>query len=219
MKKILLFIFVIVAITVIAFFSFLKGVDKVRNGLVANYPTVKNIIQGATADFFDSTLVTSINKQDNEALFNLLKGDSKVDTLQLSIPYYGRYGIDLSIRNFRVFRKKQTVEVWLPDSKLLYSELKFEGMMVNGKSAVSAINGNDYAQLKREMYKALIPVLDKNRANKKAAKKTVAKALMFYFMPYKLDLKLYIDNELQTLPQVPGINETVDEAIHQMLVK
>ena len=219
MKKILLFICVVVAITAIALFSFLKGVDKMRDGLVANYPTVKNILQGATTEFFDSTLVTSITKTDNEALFNLLKGDLKADTLQLSIPYYGRYGIDLSIRNFRVFRKKKTVEVWLPDSKLLYCELKFEGMMVNGKTAVTAINGNDYALLKKEMYEVLIPVLDKNKSNKKAAKKTVAKALMFYFMPYRLDLKLYIDNELQTLPQVPGVNETVDEAIHQMLTK
>ena len=219
MKKILVFLIAVIILGTVGGLSYYKGVEKVRNGLVANYPTVKNLVQGATTEFFDSLLVTVITKKDNEELFNLLKGDSKSDSVELAMPYNARYGVDLSVRNFRLFRDGQAVELWLPDSKLMYAELKFEGMAVNGKSAVSIINGTDYALLKRKMYEALIPVLEKSKANHKAAKLTVTKAAMFYFMPYKFDLKVYIDNEQQTLPLVPGVNQTVDEAIHQMLGK
>ena len=90
---------------------------------------------------------------------------------------------------------------------------------MNGKSGSSFIKGENYALLKSKMYEYLIPLLNKNKANQKVAKNVVAKAVMFYFMPYKFDLKLYINSEQQTLPKVPGVNQTVDEAINQMLGK
>jgi hypothetical protein len=219
MKNILLFLIAFIILISVGAVAFFKGVDTVRDGLIANYPTVKNVVQGATTEFFDSLLVTRIAKTDNEELFNLLKGDSKGDTIEVAIPYYARYGVDLSVRNFRVFRDGQTVEVWLPDSKLIYCELNFARMRVNGESAASAIKGESFEALRAKMYEGLLPVLQKDKANHKAAKKTVAKALMFYFMPYKFDLKLYIENVAQTLPLVPGVNQTVDEAINQMLGK
>ena len=219
MKRILLFLIAIIVLGAVGALSFLKGVDKVRDGLIANYPTVKNVVQGANVEFFDSLLVTTVTKTDNEELFNLLKGDSQSDSVELSIPYYGRYGVDLSVRNFRVFRDGQTVEVWLPDSKLIYCELKFERMLIDGKSGAFALKGESYVLLKNKMYEYLIPVLDKNKSNQKAAKLVVTKAMMFYFMPYKFDLKLYINEQQQTLPKVPGVNQTVDEAINQMLGK
>ena len=215
MKKILFFLIAVIILVSVGLVSFLKGVDKVRDGLIANYPTVKNVVQGATTEFFDSLLVTTITKAENPALFELLKGDSKSDTVELTIPYYGRYGIDLSARNFRVFRDGKTVEVWLPAVKLTYCELKFERMMVNGTTG----KGENYSQLKSKLYEVLIPQLEKNRANQKAAKTTVAKAVMFYFIPYGFDLKLYIDNVQQTLPSVPGVNQTVEQAIDKMLGK
>lgn len=219
MKRILLFLIAVIIIGSVALVSFIKGVDKVRDGLIANYPTVKNIVQGATTEVYDSLLVTTVTKANNEELYNLLKGDSKSDTIELTIPYYCRYGVDLSVSNFRVFRDKKTVEVWLPAIKLIYCELKFERMMVDGNSGLQLLQGDNYPALKNKMYETLIPQLEKNKPNLKAAKTTVAKAVMFYFMPYQFDLKLYIDNVQQTLPDVPGVNQTVDQAINKLLGK
>jgi hypothetical protein len=215
MKKALVVILLLLVLAAVAAFSFFKGIDKVRDGLIANYPTVKNVIQGATTEFFDSLLTVRINSTENPELFAMLKGTGQGDSLELVIPYYARYGVDLSVRNFRVFRDGQTVEVWIPDSKLIYCELKFERLMVNGQSTVAS--GGNYPVLRQKMYELLLPLLEKNKANQKAAKKTVAKAVMFYFMPYKFDLKLYFDNAFYPLPDVPGVNQTVDEAIKKML--
>jgi hypothetical protein len=218
MKKVLFFFIAVIILVAVGALSFLKGVDMVRDGLIANYPTVKNVVQGANVEFFDSLLVTTITKADNEELFNLLTGDSKSDSVELIIPYYSRYGIDFS-RAFRLFRDGQTVEVWLPASKLMYCELKFERLLVGGKSGAFALKGDSYAALKNKLYAHAIPLLEKNKANHKVAKLAVTKAVMFYFMPYKFDLKLYIDQQEQALPKVPGVNQTVEEAINQMLGK
>jgi len=131
-----------------------------------------------------------------------------------SIPYYARYGVDLTVRNFRLFRNEETVEVWLPDTKLQYCELKFDRMLLNGKTT-----SNCTATLRTKLYEYIIPLLEKNKTNRKISKTATVKTLMYYFMPYKFELKVYIAEEQQTLPSVPGVNQTVDEAINQMLGK
>ncbi len=213
MKKILVITLIAILTTAGVVIGFIKGADKVRNGLIANYPTVKNLVQGTTVEF-DSVISVSLTKADDETLFNLLNTDSKADSVSFSIPYYARYGVDVTVRNFRLFRKEETVEVWLPDTKLQYCELKFDRMILNGKAA-----SNNSAIVRAKLYEYLIPVLEKNKINRKVSKTATVKALMYYFMPYKFDLKVYIAEEQQTLPKVPGVNQTVDEAINQMLGK
>ena len=189
-----------------------------RDGLVANYPTVKNLVQGAMLEV-DSNVTVTISKTDNAELFNLLSTDSKTETAEVTIPYYGRYGIDLSARNFRLFRDGEKVDVALPPVRLLYCELKFDRMLLNGKPAVAALRNDNTPVMKSKMYELLIPLLGKNKSAQKVAKTVIAKALMYYFIPYKFDLQLYIAEQLQELPLLPGVNQTVDEAINQMLGK
>jgi len=206
-------IFVVVAIVAAYFFGMKKGANLVRYGLLANYPTTKNVVQSADIEI-DSVLSFALTIENDSLLFNSLKNDLKTDKLQISIPYYGRYGVDLSVRNFRVFENEDAeVEVWLPDVTLRYCELKFDNMIVNGK--VEEKNAASH----KKMYEYLIPLLEKNKAGRKAAKMSTAKALMYYFMPYKFGLKLYIGNELQTLPLVPGVNQSVDDAIKEIIGK
>ncbi|MCX6198042.1 MAG: hypothetical protein NTY88_02310 [Bacteroidetes bacterium] len=213
MKKILVIILLAILNTAGVVIGYIKGAEKVRNGLVANFPTVKNLVQGTTVEF-DSVVSISLTRGDDETLFNLLKADSKVDSVLFSIPYYARYGVDLTVRNFRLFRNEETVEVWLPDTKLQYCELKFDRMLLNGKTT-----SNCTATLRTKLYEYIIPLLEKNKTNRKISKTATVKTLMYYFMPYKFELKVYIAEEQQTLPSVPGVNQTVDEAINQMLGK
>lgn len=218
--KIVLVVIVVAAIVAGAYFFGMKsGADLVRNGLLANYPTVKNVVQSANVEF-DTTVSVTLTTAENAEIFNLLKGTNKADSLQISIPYYGRYGIDLSVRNFRVFKNDEgAVEVWLPAVVMRYCELKFDGLVINGSSAATLFKGDNAAEIRKKLYELLLPVLQKNKAHVKAAKVAENKALMFYFMPYKWDLKVYIDNELQNLPLVPGVNQSVDDAIKQAVGK
>jgi len=218
-KIVFIAILIIAAIGGSAFLGIKYGVDLIRNGLIANYPTLKNVVHGATTEL-DSVASITLTRTDNEELFSQLKGDSKSDTIHFSIPYYGRYGVDLSVRNFRVFKNDDgAVEVWLPAVVLRYCELKFDGLKINKKSGAVLLQGASNVAVRKNLYTYLIPLLEKNKANQKTAKITTTKAMMFYFMPYKLDLKLYIGDEFQDLPLVPGVNQSVDEAIREAIGK
>ncbi|HLP52943.1 MAG TPA: hypothetical protein VK154_18775 [Chitinophagales bacterium] len=214
LKISLLVLFVGAAIVATYLIGYKTGADVVRNGLLANHPTIKNVVQSSDIET-DSILTFTLTAQDDSSLFNLLSNNRRSDSFRVSIPYYGRYGVDLTIRHFRFFiNDDKDVEIWLPGVTLLYCELKFDQLLINGQQAAAANSPN----LHKTMYAYLIPLLGKNRASQKAAKLAVTKALMYYFMPYKFGLRLYIDKEFQDLPLVPGANLTIEEAVKKGLV-
>lgn len=218
MKKVFITLLVLLLIAAAGGAGFYYGANKVRNGLVANYPTVKNLVQGAFYEK-DSVVTAIITKAEHPEISALLN-TTGADTAQISIPYYGRYGIDLAARNFRLFKTDNSnVEISLPPVRLLYCELKFDRMSLNGQSATPVFKTENTAALKSKLYEWLIPVLEKEKNAQKQTKTVIAKPLMYYFIPYKWNLELYIAEQRQELPILPGVNQTVDEAINQMLGK
>jgi hypothetical protein len=56
----------------------------------------------------------------------------------------------------------------------------------------------------------LLP-LNKDKSAIKSANTKIAEALMWLFIPYKFDLKMYFDNQDFDLPSVVGLNEDVEK--------
>ncbi|MCS6935497.1 MAG: hypothetical protein NZM35_10170 [Chitinophagales bacterium] len=204
-KITLVLLAVALLVTGAAYLAFMKGVNIMRDGLVANYPVVKYVVAGASTEI-DSVLQLQIRESEHTALYQALCNACNTSEMQITLPYYARYEIGLNSRYFRIIRDKNTVEVWLPDPALVFCDIKIDQMKVNGVP----VSYNKYPALKQELYKTILPVLEKNKSHLHAARQNVAKALIYYFVPYKLDLKLYINNEQQSLPEVPGVTIDVD---------
>lgn len=190
--------------------AFFYGLNKVRNGLSANYPTIKSLVRGARIEV-DSALVMSFTKEEQPALAAALNSISNADSFTISVPYYGRYEIDMYAHFYRILPEGNSVEMYLPAPHLSYCELHLENLVVNAKG----YSGENFQAVRKALYEVALPKLSKHRANLKAAGLSASKALVFYFVPYKLDLTLYIENQLQELPLVPGVNKDVDEYIKE----
>ena len=174
MKKVLLVIFVLILIAVGGAVGFYAGANKVRDGLVANYPTLKYFVEGAFYEK-DSTVTLTVTKADQPDLFALLGVAPPAESAEISIPYYGRYGIDLAARNFRLFKTdNSSVEISLPPVRLLYCELKFDRMSLNGQSATALFKTDNAAVIKSKLYEWLIPVLEKEKSAQKQTKTIIA---------------------------------------------
>ncbi|MCW5908769.1 MAG: DUF4230 domain-containing protein [Chitinophagales bacterium] len=214
-KVILPFLLVLALIAAAYFIGMKTGANLVRKGLIDNYPTIKNIVHSAVTEV-DTVVNFTLKKSDSETLFGYL-GEKNSDSVLVSIPYYGRYGIDLAVRNFRIFeRERNEVEVSLPAVRLLYCNFKFEQLLLNGKPATGLFGTENSQTIKNQLYELLHPVLEKNKEHQQVAKAAIAKALMFYFMPYKFSLSLYINELNVPLPQVPGINKDIDATLREM---
>lgn len=215
MKRILLPIVLVVVAALVAFYTGANyGADKMRDGLVANHPTMKNLTAGS---FFEAdTLISlTIDKVNQPELHSLLFPQIKSDTIQLSVPYYARYGVDLNTRYFRVVRDKNTVEVSLPAVRPLYVELRYGRVYASGVPVMDFLPGKQFSAFTTALYPLVEAQLQKHRQHKKDAELKLTKAVMYYFMPYQLDLLLYIDNQRKELPLLPGVNQDVDEYLKE----
>lgn len=215
MKRILIPLLFIVAAAGVAFYVGAKyGANLVRNGLVANHPTMKNLTSGSFYEA-DTAIALTIDQLNQPELFNLLAGSSKSDTILLTVPYYARYGVDLNTRYFRVVRDKETVEVSLPAVRPLYIDIRYGGVLANGVPVLDNLPGKLNSTYTRLLYPLVEMQLQKHRQHKKAAEQKLTQAVMYYFMPYQLDLLLYIDNQRIELPLLPGVNQDVDEYLKE----
>lgn len=195
----------------------MKGANLVRNGLLQNYPSVYNIIAGSQVEV-DTVVELTLTREQDSSLFALLQGNAKTDTLNVRLPYYGRYGINLS-RYRRVVPDGNLVEVALPDIKMYYCEIKFAEARLNGTPLSAKFEGGKYRDITNKLYGYVLPLLSKDKSNKAKARESVIKALAYYILPYKFELRIYIDNELQTIPVIPGANKDVDEFIKEQFNK
>ncbi|MFN8285358.1 MAG: hypothetical protein U0V74_01325 [Chitinophagales bacterium] len=208
----------IVLLIAAGFFTGLfKGVNLVRQGLIDNYPTVRNVLSGSYIEV-DSVEEVLLTKNEAPELVELLKGSNTGDTLHVTVPYYGRYGVDMN-RFIRVVRDGEDAEVSVAKMVMTYCEIKFQDITVNGQSAASVIKEGNYPLLRSKLYEYMLPVLSKNKSHIAKAKLNAAKALVFYFEPYKFHLHFFVDNQLQPVPVVPGANKDVDEYIHEVFEK
>jgi hypothetical protein len=185
---------------------------KVKQGVIDNYPTFKNIVQ--SADIEADTLITlDVSEESDKVLYDLLNTEHAEGPLTVTIPYYSRYGMDLSVRHYRIHINEQgELEVWLPVIVPKYCEVKFDRVLVNGKPA--NIYGSAKAiETRAAVYNFLLPELAKHRQHKKDAALSITKALMYYVIPMQHKLKLYIDKQEQQLPLLPGVNQSIDDAV------
>lgn len=207
---------IVLLVLVTAAAAFYTGVryvtGKVKQGVIDNYPTFKNIVQSADIEV-DTLITLEVSAESDKALYDLLNTAHAEGPLTVTIPYYSRFGIDLSVRHYRIhINDEGELEVWLPVIAPKYCEVKFDRILINGKPG-NIYSSTNVIETRTAIYNYLLPELAKHRQHKKDAALSITKALMYYVIPMQHKLKLYIDKQEQQLPLLPGVNQSIDDAV------
>ncbi len=208
--------FVVIATIAGAFvFGMFKGANKVRDGLLANYPLFKQIISNAQSEF-DSVMTVSLSPTENATLYNFFKGNQ--NEVVLSIPYRAKYGMDLEAKNFKIDREGNNLELILPRCYLMDYNLAFDDIKVNGINTWKHFNeAAAYGSIKKELNELVRMPLEKQKAHIKTAKHKITVSAMWFLMPYKFNLRVFFSGEEYPLPLVPGINKDVQEHLKEQV--
>ena len=217
MKKVLLLLLVIALGVGSFFYGKYTGAELVRNGLSANFPITKQLFTGALTEV-DSTLQLTVNRQDYPALFDATKTIG--DTAKLVIAYHARYGIDLYVRFYKFQRDGNTLEAYMPKVRLFDNYNKLDEFSINSKT-LCQFNFDEAGRktLRTALNEVTNYYLEKDKIHINKASRRLTEVIMYYFMPYKFDLKIYYDNVEYPLPSVPGITQSVEEYVKQQVGK
>lgn len=208
MKQKIYWTLLIIAIGVGAFFlGKLNGANLVRSGLVANYPNFKALVTNAVYEK-DSTLVLELQAEDSTlaSLFNV-----KGLTNTIEIPYHAAYGIDLHSKFYKIGREGDDLEVLLPAAYKRSFSVYFDRVSLNGKNILDSYGRDSYNKSKDLIRDKVSPLLNKDKYAKKLAQDIISERVMWLFVPYKFNVKIYFGNQQYQLPEIVGLTKDVDE--------
>jgi hypothetical protein len=209
MLKYFLFFVLLIAT---AFAGFYFGSNRVRDGLVANYPTIKTLVNRSYVEI-DTSLTFPITAEETPELF-ALSSASKTDSPTLTVNVIAKYGTNLDSHFYKINKNGNEIEAMLPKTWVIAYKV------VSYTSTIKGVSENELLSSANKDLATLLPIrLERMKAFQAEAKSKIATALMFYFMPYQFDLKVYFDNQELKLPIVVGLNKKVEEYIGEQVGK
>lgn len=219
MKKLIAVLLVLAVGAGLFFGGLFTGANKVRGGLIKNYPLFKSIVSSATVEV-DSVFECEVVKTNQPAFHELLSKYTKGDSIKVRVTYHAVYGTNLSTRHFILtLKEKEEVDIMLPKPYPYNIELKLQSLQVNGVIPGICINSEEYGKVQRFLLEEMSVPLSKAELHLEKARRNTAEVVMWYLMPYKYKVNLYFDGRNYVLPEVPGINKDVDEYMKEVILK
>lgn len=192
MKNSFIIIF-LVALVAVAFYFLGKknGTGQTRTDIVQNVAIVKEIAQLASLEVAGNTTIKITNKGDNAGVWSKFKNYFVENTLQVSVPYEAKYGVDMRNQKMEVDTKAGTATIYLPAVKMLSMQLrldKLESMQQTG--IFSSVTIDAFVKAQKEMYAAANTTLENNAAYIKLAEDNIKNTLSKYYEPlgYKTNI-------------------------------
>lgn len=198
-------VLVLTAALALAFYFLGKknGAGDAKTEIIQNVEIVKEIAQLASLEVNGSTKITVSNKGDNNGYWNKVKNYFAENTLQVSVPYEAKYGVDMRNQKINIDTKAQTIGLQLPPVKMLSMQLrldKMENMQQTG--LFSSITVDAFVKAQKEMYASAQTTLQNHPAYIKLAEDNIRNTLSKYYQPlgYKVNISFAADSVATKLP-------------------
>jgi len=88
-----------------------NGAGQTKTDIIQNVEIVKQIAQLSSLEVNGTTKITVTNKGDNAGFWNKVKNYFAENTLQVTVPYEAKYGVDMSNQKIEIDKKAQTIKL------------------------------------------------------------------------------------------------------------
>lgn len=193
MKNTFLLVFLIL-LSVIAFYFLGKknGSNNTKIDVVQNVALIKEIAELGALSVSGSTKIKSTNREEASGVMSRLRNYFGENTLNISIPFDAKYGVDMSNQKLVINTKDSTVIIYLPDCKLLSLQLRLDKAEAVSKTGVFRnATIEDFLAAQKHLYENVSSTLQDSEAYKKLAREHISFILQKYYEPlgYTVDCR------------------------------
>jgi Protein of unknown function (DUF4230) len=191
MKQNTLFIFLILLVAGAFYFLGKKnGSADAKVTMVENLEMVKQIAELAALDVTGNVNVKVSNKGDENGVWSKFKNYFAENTLQVNLPYEAKYGVDMSNQKLSIDTKAATVNISLPNCKLMSLQLKMDKMETMTQTGLFAsASMDDLVNAQKQLYAQALQQLENDPKFLKLSEEHIAAILTNYYKPlgYKVN--------------------------------
>lgn len=151
---------------------------------------VKEIAQLAALEVSGTTNLKITNKGSETGVLDKLKNYLAESTLQVSVPFEAKYGVDMRNQKMNIDTKAGVVTIYLPACKLLSMQLRLDKLESMSQVGIfNSVSIDDFTNAQKKMYAAALSSLENNAAYKKLAQDNINNTLSKYYLPlgYKVN--------------------------------
>jgi hypothetical protein len=185
MSKSFVYIVLILAFGVAVYFLGKKSAsNNITSTVVQNVNLVQQIAELSALSVNGTTSAKLSNNNGNGGMWDKFKNYFAENTLQVTIPYQAKYGVQLQDKKVTVDTKDKTVIVTLPKCKLLSLQLQLDKLeMMNQTGIFASTTIKDLSMAQKQLYEQAQASLTNNEAYIKQAELQITNILKNYYEP------------------------------------
>jgi hypothetical protein len=178
-----------------------NGAGKTKTSIVQNVALVKEIAQLASLQVNGVANIKVTNRDSGDGAWNKFKNYLTENTLQVSLPYEAKYGVDMMNRKVNIDTKAGIATIYLPAVNLLSMQLRVDKLeSMNQTGLLNTTTINDFVKAQKQLYGTVSATLENNAAFKKLAETNIANTLGKYYAPLGYKVKCVFGEEPVSKP-------------------
>lgn len=191
-----LILVLIVIIGVLAFLLGRSGKSNSYDNILNNTTFIKQIAELSTLEAQGISSIKHTNIQNDGSFSDAMRKVFMENTVNYSVPYIAKYGVNMQNRNVVINTKDSTIEVHLPQPTLLSYELQLDKMQTNSQRGwFQSASDAEFAALQKKMYAETRQNLEQNQTYIGAAKVKVQSIIADYYKPMGYKAMVIFDGD------------------------
>lgn len=188
MKNFSLTVFLVLLVAAAFYFLGKKnGSGQIKTDIVQNTDVIKQIAELGALEVNGITNIKISNKGDNSDMWEKFKNYFAENTLQVTIPFQAKYGVDINNQKMVIDTKDSTAIIYLPSCKLLSLQLQLDKVnAVSQTGLFNTITLDEYIIVQKQLYLECNKQLVNNITNIKLAEENIRFILQKYYAPLQL---------------------------------
>lgn len=204
MSKSFLFIVLVLLFGAATYFLGKKnGINQLTSSVVQNVTLVQQIAELSALSVTGTTTAKLSNNEGSSGMWNKFKNYLAENTLQVTLPYEAKYGVQLKDKKVTVDTKDKTVLIQLPKCKLLSLQLQLDKLeMMNQTGLFASTTIKDLSSAQKQLYEQAQSSLTNNEGYVKQAELQITNILKNYYDPLGYTVQcIFTDNSTTTKPK------------------
>jgi Protein of unknown function (DUF4230) len=187
--KLLIFLVLLVA-AAFYFLGKMNGSNQTKTDIIQNTALIKQIAELSALEVNGSTNIKASNQGNNTGVWEKFKNYFAENTLQVTIPYQAKYGVDMNNQKMAINTKDSMVIIYLPSCKLLSLQLQLDKVNAISKTGIfNTITTDEYLAVQKQLYQECDNQLKNNITNLKLTEDNIRNILQKYYAPLQLKVQ------------------------------
>lgn len=198
----LLILFLIMVIGALAYFLGRKSGNVTVQNIATNDVIIKQIAELAGLEVQGTATIKHTNILNDGSFTDALKKVFVENTINISVPYIAKYGVDLQQQRVDIRQKNQTVTIHLPEPKLMSYELRMDKINASSKEGLLLTQNHDaYNAVQQSLYTKTRKELEGDATHISQAKEKIITILKQYYQPvgYKVNVSFGNETAIQNI--------------------